>query len=145
MICLDDDGEDDSCEQHGPALVVCEVGERSLDGIVLPPNAVCRTSVPRKAFELLDGEDVVVHDGGAVEDGLHRGIPCICASSAPACDAVARKLASLGAGVVVDRTEDRGEYRRDIGKAVRRILHDHSRVFAKAARSLEVRLQELGL
>jgi hypothetical protein len=50
----------------------------------------------------------------------------------------------------VDRPEDHGEYRRDIGNAVRRILHDHSRVFAKAARSfsgevLEVRLQELGL
>ena len=121
-----------------------------LNIIYLPPNAVCRISVPRKAFESLDGEDVVVRDGGAVEDGLHRGIPCLCASFAPERDAVARKLASLGAGVVVDRPEDHGEYRRDIGNAVRRILHDHSRVFAKAARSfsgevLEVRLQELGL
>jgi len=146
-----DEGAD--VDDDAAPLVVCAMGQQvdALDGLSLPPNVLCRASIPQVDVlrELVASEDLFVHHGGqnSVMEALSFGLPAVVCPTFGDQVGNAEKLEALGAGLRVDRptasgADAVGAYRRDVAAAVRTIREDPS--FAAAAGKLQAELKSAG-
>ena len=102
-----DEGAD--VDDDAAPLVVCAMGQQvdALDGLSLPPNVLCRASIPQVDVlrELVASEDLFVHHGGqnSVMEALSFGLPAVVCPTFGDQVGNAEKLEALGAGLRVDR------------------------------------------
>ena len=134
-------------------LVICACGQQpdALDSIDLPPNAICRASVPQvDILRCMDSTDCFVQHGGqnSTMEGLRFGIPMVVCPTFSDQPVNAAKLVSLGVGIKVDRPTVSGNeavesYRNEIANAVRTMQSDQD-TYATAARDLKKQVELSG-
>lgn len=69
-------------DESSSPLLVCAVGQQpdATDDLILPPNAICRASVPQvDILRHMDSHDLFVHHGGqnSCMEGAFAGIPVV--------------------------------------------------------------------
>ncbi|EOD38763.1 hypothetical protein EMIHUDRAFT_224168 [Emiliania huxleyi CCMP1516] len=129
-----------ACVCRGEPLLVCSTGPQpdALEGLTVPPNAVCRSYIPQ--VDLLSSGAVgmfVTHGGqNSFTESMANGVPLVVVPGFGDQPVNGRKAERLGLGVAVPRPQEDSaavieEYVRDLRQAMRGVLEGESYV-AKA-------------
>mmetsp|Transcript_32651 Transcript_32651/g.58953 ORF Transcript_32651/g.58953 Transcript_32651/m.58953 type:complete len:358 (-) Transcript_32651:87-1160(-) len=140
-------------DDSSSTLLVCACGQQpdALDDIVLPPNSICRASVPQvDILRCMDSTDLFVHHGGqnsSMEGGFF-GVPVVVCPTFSDQPVNAAKLVALKVGLKVDRPTKSGPeaveaYRQQIANAVNIIVTQEDS-FSAAARDLQDQIARSG-
>mmetsp|Transcript_24422 Transcript_24422/g.52667 ORF Transcript_24422/g.52667 Transcript_24422/m.52667 type:complete len:359 (+) Transcript_24422:673-1749(+) len=145
----------DSVKADGSSspLLVCACGQQpdALDGIELPPNSICRASVPQvDILRCMDSTDLFVHHGGqnSLMEGGFAGVPAVVCPTFSDQPVNAAKLVALKVGLKVDRPTKSGNeaveaYRQAVANAVNAIVFEEES-FSAAARDLKEQIARSG-
>ena len=120
---------------NGAPLIVCSTGPQpdALDGLAVPPNAVCRSYIAQ--VDLLSSGAVsmfVTHGGqNSFTESMAKGVPLVVVPGFGDQPVNGRKAESLGLGLAVPRPKEDGdavlsEYVRDLRQAMRGVLEGDS-------------------
>lgn len=126
-------------------LLICATGQQpdALDDIILPPNSICRASVPQvDILRHMNSHDLFVHHGGqnSTMEGGYSGIPVVVCPTFSDQPVNAAKLVALKVGLKVDRPTKSGSdavdaYRQEVASAVKSIYEEEEK-FSAAAQNL---------
>jgi hypothetical protein len=140
-------------QEDDGALLVVSVGKRpdALEGIQIPPNALCLPNVPQVDV-LQAGVDVFLTHGGqnSFSESMLQAVPLVVCPGFGDQKVNSRKAVELGVGLKVDRPEpnEGGEedaaaiYRKDVCTALLQVTADQS--FATNALRCQERLERSG-
>ena len=134
-------------------LLVCACGQQpdALEGLILPPNSICRASVPQvDILRCMDSTDLFVHHGGqnSTMEGGYAGVPVVVCPTFSDQPVNAAKLVALSVGLKVDRPTKAGpeaveSYRKQVADAVETIVMQEES-FAAAASKLKDEIARSG-
>ena len=134
-------------------LLVCACGQQpdALEGMMLPPNSICRASVPQiDILRCMDSTDLFTHHGGqnSTMEGSFAGVPAVVCPTFSDQPVNAAKLVALGVGVKVDRPTKSGpeaveSYRQQVADAVKKIVNQEEK-FSAAAQDLKKEIAQSG-
>lgn len=135
-------------------LLVCACGQQpddTLDNIILPPNSICRASVPQMdILRCMDSSDLCVHHGGqgSTMEGGFDGVPVVVRPTFSDQPVNAATLVALRVGITVDRPIKSGPeavkaYRQEVSDAVKTI-EDRESSFSAAALDLKEQIARGG-
>ncbi|KAL7544739.1 hypothetical protein ACHAWF_008098 [Thalassiosira exigua] len=127
-------------ESSSPLLVAaCGQQPDVLDDIVLPPNSICRASIPQvELLRLMDSTDLFVHHGGqnSTMEGGFAGVPMVVCPTFSDQPVNAAKLVALNVAPSKSGTKAVRGYRQKVAEAVKTIVSKEES-FSTAALALK--------